>query len=295
MPRLLHPAWLIPLALAGALPDAPAATRPDLEYARVGEHVLRLDLHLPAPAVAPAPLVVWVHGGAWKGGSRREHPLAPLVARGWAVASVDYRLTPVAPFPANIHDLKAAVRFLRARHADLGVAPDRIAIAGASAGAHLAALVGVTNGHPELEGEVGAHRDQSSAVQAIVSFYGASNLETILAQSTPFGLNVRVPALQLLLRGQPAEQPALARLASPVAHVGPGDPPLLLFHGDQDPQMPVAQSLEFWGAYEAAGLPVRFVPLHGSKHGGREFYDETRLSLVREFLARAGIAPATRP
>jgi acetyl esterase/lipase len=261
----------------------------------VGEQVLRLDLHLPAPAAAPAPLIVWVHGGAWKGGSRREHPLAPLVARGWAVASVDYRLTPVAPFPANIHDLKAAVRFLRARHADLGVAPDRIAIAGASAGAHLAALVGVTNGHPELEGEVGAHRDQSSAVQAIVSFYGASNLETILAQSTPFGLNVRVPALQLLLRGQPVEQPALARLASPVAHVGPGDPPLLLFHGDQDPQMPVAQSLEFWGAYEAAGLPVRFVPLHGSKHGGREFYDETRLALVREFLARAGIAPPTRP
>ena len=287
--------FLLLLALAGALPVAPAATRPDLEFARVGEHVLLLDLHLPAPAAAPAPLIVWVHGGAWKGGSRREHPLAPLVARGWAVASVDYRLTPVAPFPANIHDLKAAVRFLRARHADLGVAPDRIAIAGASAGAHLAALVGVTNGHPELEGEVGAHRDQSSAVQAIVSFYGASNLETILAQSTPFGLNVRVPALQLLLRGQPVEQPALARLASPVAHVGPGDPPLLLFHGDQDPQMPVAQSLEFWGAYEAAGLPVRFVPLHGSKHGGREFYDETRLALVREFLARAGIAPPTRP
>ena len=288
-------ALLFLLTLAWVLPAATAATRRELEYARVGDQVLRLDLYLPAANGTPAPLVVWVHGGAWSRGSRSEHPLAPLVARGWAVASVDYRLTPVAPFPANVHDLKAAVRFLRARHAEHGFAPERIAIAGASAGAHLAALVGVTNGHRELEGEVGEHRDQSSAVQAIVSFYGASNLETILAQSTPYGLGVRIPALQLLLRGQPADQPALARLASPVAHVGPGDPPLLLLHGDQDPQMPVAQSLELLGAYERAGLPVRFVPLHGAKHGGREFYDEPRLALVREFLARAGIAPQPRP
>ncbi|MFM7751318.1 MAG: alpha/beta hydrolase fold domain-containing protein, partial [Opitutaceae bacterium] len=251
------------------------------------------DLHLPGKGAAPAPLIVWVHGGAWSRGSKNENPLAPLVAQGWAVASVDYRLTPVAPFPANVHDIKAAVRFLRARRAEYGLATERVAIAGASAGAHLAALVGVSNGHPELEGEVGAHRDQSSAIQAIVSFYGASNLETILSQSTPFGLGVRIPALQLLLRGQPEEKPALARLASPVAQVDAGDPPLLLLHGDQDPQMPVAQSLELLGAYERAGLKVRFVPLHGSKHGGREFYDEPRLALVREFLARAGISPAS--
>lgn len=287
-----RPAHSFLLSLAFALPAA-ATTQRDVEYARVGDSVLKLDLHLPANAAAAAPLIVWVHGGAWSRGSKNEHPLAPLVARGWAVASVDYRLTPVAPFPANVHDIKAAVRFLRARHADYGVAAERIAIAGASAGAHLAALVGVTNGNRELEGEVGAHRDQSSAIQAVVSFYGASNLETILSQSTPFGLGVRIPALQLLLRGQPEEKPALARLASPVAHVDAGDPPLLLLHGDQDPQMPVAQSLELLGAYERAGLKVRFVPLHGSKHGGKEFYDEPRLGLVREFLERAGISPGS--
>jgi len=288
-----RPAHSFLLSLALALPAAAATTQRDVEYARVGDSVLKLDLHLPAKAAVPAPLIVWVHGGAWSRGSKNENPLAPLVARGWAVASVDYRLTPVAPFPANVHDIKAAIRFLRARYAVYGVAAERIAIAGASAGAHLAALVGVSNGHPELEGEVGAHREQSSAIQAVVSFYGASNLETILSQSTPFGLGVRIPALQLLLRGQPEEKPALARLASPVAHVDAGDPPLLLLHGDQDPQMPVAQSLELLGAYERAGLKVRFVPLHGSKHGGKEFYDEPRLGLVREFLERAGISPGS--
>jgi len=195
-------AWF--LATAG-LVSAAAPTHRDVEYARVGEQLLKLDLHLPPASARPAPLIVWVHGGGWRSGSKNEVPLAPLVARGWAVASVDYRLTPVAPFPANVHDLKAAVRFLRARGSEYRLATDRIAIAGGSAGGHLAALVGVTNGHPELEGDIGGDRRQRSDVHAIVSFYGASNLETILRQSTPYGLGVRIPALQLLLRGQPEE------------------------------------------------------------------------------------------
>ncbi|MBL9211031.1 MAG: alpha/beta hydrolase [Opitutaceae bacterium] len=283
------------LPLTAGLLAAATPTHRDIEYARVGEHSLKLDLHLPPASGAPAPLIVWVHGGAWRSGSKNETPLAPLTARGWAVASVEYRLTPVAPFPANVHDLKAALRFLRARGAEYRLATDRIAIAGGSAGGHLAALVGVTNGHPELEGDVGPHRSQRSDVHAIVSFYGASNLESILRQSTPYGLGVRIPALQLLLRGQPEEKPALAKLASPVAHVDPQDPPLLLLHGDQDPQMPVAQALEFVGAYERVGLQAKFVPLHGSAHGGKEFYDAKRLALVEEFLRSAGIAPRRQP
>ncbi len=264
-----------------------APTHQDIEYARIGNQVLKLDLHLPAPANLPSPLIVWVHGGAWRSGSKQEMPLTPLVTRGWAVASVDYRLTPIAPFPANVHDLKAAIRFLRAHAKDYGFNSAAIAIAGSSAGAHLAALVGVTNGHAELEGEVGEHRQQRSDIQAIVSFYGASNLENILKQSTPYGLGVRIPALQLLFRGQPEEKPALARLASPVAHVDANDPPLLLIHGVQDPQMPVSQALEFQGAYEKQGLPVQFVPIYSGGHGGKEFYDEHRLAIVEQFLRTA--------
>src|SRR5262249_41616436 len=153
-------------------------------------------------------------------------------------------------------------RFLRGRQKELGIDATKIVIAGASAGGHLAALVGVTSGQAELEGNIGSYPQESSAVQGIISFYGGSNLTTILDQSTPHGLSVRVPALELLLGGQPSAKPELARLASPVFHVDKNDPPLLLIHGDQDPQMPVNQALELQGAYEAAGCKVRLEIIH---------------------------------
>jgi acetyl esterase/lipase len=267
--------------------DAPTLLR-DIEYARVGDHRLLLDLYLPPAGKADAPkppLVVWVHGGAWRAGSKSDMPLKPLVDKGYAIASVDYRLSPVAPFPAQVHDLKAAIRFLRAKQAGYGYDGRRIAVAGSSAGGHLAALVGVTNGNKELEGTVGENREQSSDVQAIVSLYGMSDLTTILAQSTPHGLEVRVPALQLLLGGQPDQKPELARLASPVFHVDEKDPPLLLIHGDQDPQAPINQSHELDGKYEALKLPHRLVVIHGAGHGGKEFFDAERMELIRSFLA----------
>ena len=175
------------------------------------------------------------------------------------------RLSPLArrPVPAQIHDIKAAIRYLRATPKQHGINTEKIAISGGSAGGHLAALVGVTNGVKELEGDVGQHRDQSSDVQAIVVFYGASNLTTILAQSTPHGLSVRVPALELLFGGQPDSKPELARLASPVFHVDKNDPPLLWFHGDQDPQMPINQAHEMIGAYKKQGLPATLEVVYG--------------------------------
>ena len=191
-------------------------------------------------------------------------PVLKLTGHGYAVASVDYRLSTEAVFPAQVHDIKAAIRFLRAKSDTLHINTQRIGIVGSSAGGHLAALVGVTNGHQELEGAVGEHLRQSSDVQCIVSLFGASNLQTILSQSTEFGLKMRVPALQLLLGGQPSDKPALAKLASPVAHLDAHDPPLLLIHGDADPQMPPEQSQEFAKAYEAMKLPVTFISLPGS-------------------------------
>jgi acetyl esterase/lipase len=214
-------------------------------------------------------------------------PLGKLVEDGYAVASVDYRLSTQAKFPAQIHDLKAAIRFLRGHGGQWSVSSKKIVIAGDSAGAHLAALVGVSNGSAELEGDVGSDRTESSDVQGIISFYGAANLTTILKQSTPHGLNVRVPALDLLLGGQPDELPAIARLASPVFHVDRHDPPLLLLHGDQDPQMPINQSHELYGAYKMVNAPVQFEVVHGAAHGGAVFYDTDRLAVVKKFLRHA--------
>jgi acetyl esterase/lipase len=268
-------------ALAADPVQRPAVV--DLEYARVGEIALKLDLYLPA-GEPRSPLLLWVHGGAWRSGSKSSMPLGELVNDGYAVASADYRLSTQARFPAQIHDLKAAIRFLRARGAAWRLPTRSIVVAGDSAGAHLASLVGVSNGHAELEGTVGDNLERSSAVQGILSFYGASNLTTILGQSTPHGLSVRVPALELLLGGQPTNRVDLARLASPVFHVDRNDPPLLLFHGDMDPQMPINQSIELAAVYEEAGASVHFQPVHGAAHGGAAYYDAKRLEIVREFL-----------
>jgi acetyl esterase/lipase len=257
----------------------------DVEYARIGEQALKLDLHRPIEK-SRSPLIVWVHGGAWRSGSKSNMPLAKLVEEGYAIASVDYRLSTQARFPAQIHDLKAAVRFLRGHDDQLGIHLQKIVIAGDSAGAHLATLVGVSNGHAELEGEIGNDRSQSSDVQGIISFYGAANLTTILAQSTPHGLKVRIPALELLLGGQPTNTVELAQLASPVFHVDRRDPPLLLFHGDQDPQMPINQSHELHGAYRHVKAPVQLEVVHGAAHGGGAFYDAERIGIVKAFLKR---------
>ncbi|MBM4182842.1 MAG: alpha/beta hydrolase [Gemmatimonadetes bacterium] len=256
----------------------------DVVYATVDGKYLALDIHMPA-GVSNPPLLVWVHGGRWSVGNKGQVP-GEFAQNGFAVASLDFRQSTEARFPAMVHDIKGAVRFLRAHAAEYGYRADRIAIAGNSSGGHLAALVGVTNGSHELEGSVGGNRGQSSAVQAIISYYGASNLETILAQSTPFGLGVREPALRDLLGALPDAVPALARLGSPVVHVGAGDPPLLLLHGDQDPQMPINQAHELEGAYEEHGLDVYFEVVHGAVHGGEGFFAPEHLDRALAFLRR---------
>ncbi|HVS51043.1 MAG TPA: alpha/beta hydrolase [Opitutaceae bacterium] len=270
------------LGLASAL-RAERVTR-DIPFATVDGITLKLDLYLPDRP--PAGLIVWVHGGAWRAGSRTGIDLNGITAQGWALASVDYRLSTQARFPAQIHDIKAAIRFLRAKASELGFPAQPFIVSGSSAGGHLAELVGVTNGVAELEGTVGDHRDVSSDVQATVVLYGASNLTTILAQSTPHGIAMREPALELLLGALPDKAPALAKLASPVFHVDRSDPPMLVEHGDQDPQMPVNQALEIVGACEKAGVPVELKIMHGSGHGGPAFKDAENLRFIDDFLRR---------
>jgi len=255
----------------------------DIEFARVEKFSLKLDLYQPVGAASP-PLMVWVHGGAWRAGSKDNMPLDELVKRGFAIASIDYRLSPVATFPAQVHDCKAAIRFLRAKAKQYGYDASKTGIVGSSAGGHLVAEIGVTNGHAKLEGTVGKHLDQSSSVQAIVDYYGPTNFLTILKQSTPHGLSVRVPALQLLLGSQPEENVALAKLASPVFHVDKNDPPLLMIHGDYDPQVPINQSHELHGRYKELGLTARLEIIHGGAHGGPQFYNQARIDLVDQFL-----------
>jgi acetyl esterase/lipase len=279
----LLPVGALWLLAAPALAQTASSVQADIPYAAsAGGETLLLDLYL--PAAANPPLVVWIHGGAWEAGNKSAMPLAPFIERGFAVASLDFSPASKARFPGQVHEIKAGIRFLRGQAQRYGYDARRIAIAGASSGAHLAAVVGTSNGHAELEGTLGEHRGESSDVQAIVSYFAATNLTTILAQSTPFGLNIREPALVRLLGAAPKDAEPLARLASPVFHVDAGDPPLMLLHGDQDPQMPINQSHELEGAYEKAGLDVEMIVVHGAAHGGDAFYSPANVERVAQFL-----------
>lgn len=256
----------------------------DVVYATVDGKPLGLDLHLPAGAREPR-LIVWVHGGAWTTGNKTAYPTF-FVEHGFAVASLDFRSTNEAKFPANVHDIKAGIRFLRAKAKEYGYRADRIGIVGASSGGHLAALVGVTAGNKELEGSEGDYPKESSSVQAIVSYFGASDLTTILAQSTPAGLAVRVPALDRMFGTSPDKAPELAKLASPIFHVDRDDPPVFILHGDQDAQMPVNQALELKWAYENVGRNVDMLILHGVDHAGPPFFEGKPVDEVVQFLKR---------
>lgn len=257
----------------------------DIVYAEVDNQELKLDLYLPDPEASdPPPLLVWIHGGAWRSGSKQNPPLLYLLKENFAIASIDYRLSTHAEFPALIHDCKAAIRWLHAKQETYGYNAKKIAVAGSSAGGHIAALLGVTNGSRYHEGSIGDFPNHSSDVHAVIDFYGPTNFMTILHQSTPHGLSVRVPALQLLLGCQPDDNPRLAKRASPVDQVDKKDPPLLILHGDQDPQVPINQSHELHHQYIQHNLDVDFHVVHGGKHGGSIFHSPRYQTIIVSFL-----------
>jgi acetyl esterase/lipase len=232
----------------------------DVEYARApGEIPLRLDLYLPK-SDKPLPLVIFVHGGGWRAGDKSSAgPVMAVLGHGYALASINYRLTDVAPFPAQIHDCKAAVRFLRAHADDFNLDAKHFAAWGSSAGGHLVALLGTSGDVAELEGDLG-NSEVSSRVQAVIDCWGPADFFTI--GNNPNGTS----ATGKLLGGPPAEKKDLARLASPVTHVTPDDPPFLIAHGTRDPLVPVAQGQAMHDALQKANVASELI-LTDAGHG----------------------------
>lgn len=263
-----------------------AAEYRDIVYTKVDGQDLLLDLYLPE-GVSPAPLVMWIHGGAWQFGSRSDVPDVFLDA-GYAVASVDFRQATEAVFPAQLHDIRAAVRYLRANSADYGYRGDRIAAAGFSSGGHLASLLGTTNGKMEFDGNAGEYTQEDPSVQAVIDIAGSTNLLTILDQSTAHGLSVRVPALELLLGGSMDEPSArdLAAQASPVHQVNDYAVPILILHGVQDNQVPVNQAIELHQAYDQKGRDSQLVLIPGAEHFDDIYYQGENREIMTRFLNR---------
>lgn len=259
-------------------PTAPTSTTKDIAFAEVDGKAIRLDLRVPK-SVARPPLVVWIHGGGWEIGDKKKCRSCWLVNKGYAVASINYRLSPKSTYPAQIHDCKAAIRWLRANQGAYGYDATRIAVAGSSAGGHLASLLATTGGVEALEGRVGEQLDESSRIQAAVSISGFSDLATSYA-SVP---DVRIARL---LEGLPAERPQQSELASPIHFVGPGDAPLLLIHGETDPIVDPQQSVALHRAYAEAGLESSLMMIPETGHMDLSTRDPKLRARVEGFLAR---------
>ena len=254
----------------------------DIVYAEADGKKLQLDIYKPKVQKEPY-LVVWVHGGAWNTGNKEKPPLG-LLPFGYALASVDFRASTEKPFPADVHDIKAAIRFLRANASKYGYKSDKIIIWGSSSGGHLAALVATTNNNEALEGNLGDFTNTSSSVQACIDFFGPTNFLTILNQSTPHGLNVRLPALAILL-GKPLDQVTeLAKLASPVYQVDTSDPPLFIVHGEQDIQVPINQSIELMSAYKSKNLKVQIEFIPNAGHSDPAYAKKELMEKIDRFL-----------
>jgi acetyl esterase/lipase len=263
---------------------ANAAIQRDLVYKRVNGAVLALDLYCPENVSGPLPVIVWLHGGGWSRGRKERCPAVTLVRDGYAVASVDYRLTDVAPFPAQIEDCKAAIRWLRANASKYNLDPDRIGAWGFSAGAHLAALLGTSGEVKELEGN-GDNMSYSSRVQAVCVVSGPGDLLQLYRDATGpsgAGMNPKVkPALEALIGGSPEQNKAKAMAASPISYISKDDPPFLIIQGENDITVPISLTQSFFAALKAAGVDATLEIATGRGHGvgGPQFQP-----MIKEFF-----------
>ncbi|HVE15754.1 MAG TPA: alpha/beta hydrolase [Chthoniobacterales bacterium] len=247
--------------------------------------MLTLDLAVPATPSKP-PLVIYIHGGAWSGGDTKEvRSFSWLTGSGFALASISYRFSKDAVYPAQIEDCKAAVRWLRAHAREYGYDATRIGVIGTSAGAHLAVLLGTTGGNKELEGSVGGNLDQSSKVQAVVDFYGPTDF-ILRAKTQPEMTDVPGSRVYNLLGGAPKDHEALAKLASGAWQVTPDDAPLLIFHGSADNQVFPGQSERLYAAAKAAGLDASLHIVPGATHAIDPFLTGENKQLVIQFLKK---------
>lgn len=281
------------------LADIPAGVQAltDIPYAKVADRTLLLDLYVPertVPAGSRLPLLVWIFGGGWRAGNKRPCPIAGEAARGYIVASIEYRLSGEALFPAQVEDCKAAIRFLRANAAKYNIDARRVGVIGSSAGGHLAALLGTSGGIKDLEGTAG-NLDQSSRVQAVVDFCGPSDLFSWVEyagrlpapaapddQQDPRFLIER--AAREFLGELPAARKDLARKASPVTYVRGDNPPFLIIHGQKDNLVPLSQSQLLCNALKAAGVEVQLMIVPHAGHGRAG--GEASLRAAGEFFDR---------
>lgn len=252
-------AWVVPVSSAE---DPKITTIYDLVYSKPGKTDLKLDIAFPVEGTGPFPAVVVLYGGAWRTGNKwgNRPTLVQFARRGYVAISPQYRHCPKDIFPAQVHDVKAAVRWLRSHAAEYRVDVDHIGAMGFSAGGHLSLMLGMTDPDDGLEGDV-PPGSPSSKVQAVVNFFGPSDLT---ATDVP---DIAVGLVRDFLGARQSDRPDLAAKASPLTYLTKDDAAVLTFHGTKDPLVPYTQSTRLAEAMSKIGLPGRVELLVGAGHG----------------------------
>ncbi len=276
--------------LAPADKPAPAGVKIErnLAYVTGGDASQVLDLYLPEKdPEKPLPLIVWVHGGGWRAGTKDGCPAAAFVAKGYIAASVEYRFSQKAVFPAQIQDCQAALRWLRANSAKYHIDPAHVGVWGASAGGHLVSLMGTSGGKKAFP-PVGGNEDQSDQVQAVCDVFGPADFNTVMKQAADesvksvYAFNTPTDPYSGLIGVKLGEDEAKGNAVSPVHYVDKTNPPILILHGTADPHVPFAQSVEFADALKKAGVSVTLQRFPGAGHGGPAF----NLPAVNDLILR---------
>jgi acetyl esterase/lipase len=253
--------WVVASIAHGAEPPK-TTTEQDIVYTKVGSTELKLDMARPADGEGPFPAVMVIHGGAWRAGNKADvRPVLPqFVQRGYVAVSPQYRFCPKETFPSQIHDVKAAVRWMKSNAKKYHIDPDRIGAIGFSAGGHLALMLGLTGPNDGLEGDVSAGAPDSR-VKAVVNYFGPTDLA---AKDIP---DISKPLVKDFLGGSPQEKPEAAAKASPLTFVTKDDAPVLTFQGTKDPLVPFTQAIKLAEAMNSAGVPGRVELMIGAQHG----------------------------
>jgi acetyl esterase/lipase len=264
----------------------------DVVYAQMDGHELALDLYWHPGAAEPEPLVVWIHGGAWMSGDKSwMPPVLYLLGNGFAMASIDYRLSQEAIFPAQIEDCKAAIRWLRANASHYNSDPDHLGAWGESAGGHLSALLGTAAGVAAWDRR-GGNREHSSRVQAVCDWFGPSDLLQMGVMKGGFDHNAPDAPEALLIGGPVQENKDRADRANPITYITPETPPFYIMHGGQDDVVPVGQSELLHRALVDAGLDSTLMIIPGMGHGvmglDRERWTELQRNVMGFFKRTLG-------
>lgn len=252
-----------------------------VEFCRVGDVVLKLDMATPQLGEAPRPAVVCLFGGGWISGSRRavrDH-IEYLAAHGFVAVAPDYRLAPEHPFPAAVADVRQCVRWLRRNADKYGIDPDRIGAVGYSAGGHLACMLGVTSDTDRFGADDVAAGGTSARVQAVVNYFGPGDMA-----ATEWSDLAKRKYLVPFFGGTPEERPHAYRKASPVTHITADDPPILTLQGDKDRTVPMAIAVKLHERLEAAGVTNELVIVEGQGHGWKEPHRSRGRAQMVEFL-----------